>query len=160
DAADAKIATVGSRSELAWAYYARGNARARLGRLQDSIDDANKAMEFGRGALEAKFMGRLQQFAGIQYSFAGNPKQALATFEAQLRDTNVKGAKGWQFNGNRQISGLLIQMGDIPQADAYLRRSVALMQEARTSGFPGWRTSYTNNGQSWEADLEYHRALL
>ena len=51
-------------------------------------------------------------------------------------------------------------MGDIAQAEAYLRRSLTLIQEARTSGFPGWRTSYANSGQSWEADVEFHRAII
>ena len=51
-------------------------------------------------------------------------------------------------------------MGDIPQADAYLRRSLTLMHEARTSGMPAWRESYALLGQSWEADLETHRAII
>ncbi len=51
-------------------------------------------------------------------------------------------------------------MGDIEQAEAYLRRSQALLQEARTSGFPGWRTSYAIYGQSWESDIEFNRAII
>jgi hypothetical protein len=65
-------------------------------------------------------MGRLQQFAGLQNAFAGNPKQALAIFQNQVRDTNTPGAKGFLFNGSRNAAGILIQMGDIEQADAYL----------------------------------------
>ena len=38
---------------------------------------------------------------------------------------------------NRQISNVLVQMGDVAQAEAYLRRNLALIQEARTSGLPG-----------------------
>ena len=47
-----------------------------------------------------------------------------------------------------------------PQADAYLRRSVTIMQEAGTSGLPLWREKYAVLGQSWEADLEAHRAII
>jgi hypothetical protein len=76
------------------------------------------------------------------------------------RHANVPGAKGFLFGGHRQISFFLIQMGDVEQADAYLRRSLTLIQEARTSGLPGWRTNYEQIGQSWESDLEYHRAIM
>ena len=51
-------------------------------------------------------------------------------------------------------------MGDLAQAEAYLQRSRALIQEARTSGLPGWRTSYASRGQSFEADFEQHRAAI
>ena len=59
-----------------------------------------------------------------------------------------------QFNANRSIAAILIQMGDIPQAEAYLRRSLTAIQEARTSGLPGWRASYARFGQSWEGEIE------
>ena len=158
--ADAPPPAGGSKSELAWFYYERGQARGQLGRMSEAIDDANKAMEVGRGAIDANMMGRLQQFAGIQYSLAGNLKQALAIYQDQARITNVPGAKGFQFDGNQQIASFLLQMGDIEQADAYLRRSQALLQEARTSGMPGWRTSYAKLGHSFEASYENHRAMI
>ena len=43
-----------SREDLAQFYFDRGNARAQLGRLADSIADANKAIEVGRGAVSAR----------------------------------------------------------------------------------------------------------
>ena len=160
DKADAPAPAGIAKADLAWFYYQRGNARSQLGRIKDALDDASKAIEVGRGAIDANRLGRLQQFAGLQHSFAGNPRQALAIFQAQVRDTNVKGAKGFLFGAYRQIGGILLGMGDIDQADAYLRRSHALLQEARTSGMPGWRTSYAQRGQSWEADYEDHRASI
>lgn len=150
----------GSRQDLGWFYYTRGNARARLGRLNEAIADANKAIDVARGSVDANFIGRLEQFAALQYSAAGNPKQALAVFSGQVRDTNANGARGHMFSSNVQISRILIQMGDLEQADAYLRRNLALIQEARTSGMPGWRTSYITLGQSWEAHVELHRGIM
>jgi hypothetical protein len=72
----------------------------------------------------------------------------------------MPGAKGYLFNGYRHISATLIQMGDIPQAEAFLRRNIALIEEARTSGLPGWRSRYPIVGQSWETDVEYNRAII
>jgi CHAT domain-containing protein len=149
-----------SREELARFYYRRGNAHAKLGHLNMSIADAEKAIDTGRGVIDANLLGRLQQFAGIQYSAAGNPKRAFEIFQRQIRDANAPGAKGFLFGGYRQISLFLIKMADIAQAESYLRRNLALIQEARTSGLPGWRSSYALRGQSWEADVEQNRAII
>ncbi|MGY3544505.1 CHAT domain-containing tetratricopeptide repeat protein [Bradyrhizobium sp. USDA 4469] len=150
-----------SREDLAQFYFDRANARAQLGRLAESITDANKAVEVGRGAVSASMMGRLTQLAALQYSTVGDPKRALEIMQRQLREVaTMPGAKGYLFNANRSIAGILIQMGDIPQAEGYLRRSLAGIQEARTSGLPGWRSSYAKMGQNWEAEIEAARAMI
>jgi CHAT domain-containing protein len=160
DEADAKPTGKEPREDLAQFYLDRGNARAELGRLADSLADANKAMEVGRGAVSARMMGRLIQFAALQYAIAGDPKKAFEQHQRQLKEVAAQGAKGYQFGANRAIAGILIQMGDIAQAEAYLRRSLPLIQEARTSGLPGWRSSYVTYGHSWESDIELGRAML
>jgi len=150
-----------SRAELTQFYFDRSNARAQLGRLADSIDDANKAMEVGAGAVSAHFMGRLMQLAALQYSLAGDPKKALELNQRALREiATQRGAAGYAFPGNRAVSGILIQMGDTAQAEGYLRRSLTAIQEARTSGLPGWRASYPKLGQNWEGEIELHRAMI
>jgi CHAT domain-containing protein len=150
-----------SREDLAQFYFDRANARAQLGRLAESIADANKAMEVGRGAVSPNMMGRLMQLVGLQYSVAGDPKKSVDMFQRQLREiTTQPGAKGYQFASYRMIAGSLIQMGDVAQAEANLRRSQAGIQEARTSGLPGWRASYARMGQNWEAEIEGTRAQI
>ena len=139
-------------------YFDRANARAQLGRLKDSIADASKAEE--RSASDTNMQGRVQQLLASQYSAAGDPKKAFDVFRRQLAFANTPGSKGYQFLANRQIAGIMIQMGDIPQAEAYLRRSDAPIREARTSGLPGWRRSYGIYGQNWEAEIEIGRAML
>ena len=49
--ADCQPDRQGNREDLAQFYFDRGNARAQLGRLADTIADANKAIEVGRGPL-------------------------------------------------------------------------------------------------------------
>jgi CHAT domain-containing protein len=51
-------------------------------------------------------------------------------------------------------------LGDVAQAEAVLRRSLPVLQEARTSGFPQWRSAYAAFGQSWESDIELGRAMI
>ncbi len=158
--ADASVPSKASSSELAHFYYNRGNARSTLGRLHDATDDANKALEAARRAGEPRFLGRTEQFAGLQYLLAGDPKKALDIFEGQLHTAEQKHAQGWIFNGVRHIIVILLQMGDLARAEAYLQRSVKTIQTARTSGLPGWRKSYALRGQSWEGDVEYARAII
>ena len=150
-----------SRGELAQFYYDRGSARAQLGRLADSIADANKAVEVGKGAVSPKAMGRLMQLGSLQYALAGDPKKALEILQRQYREVaTVKGSLGYAFNTNRLMAGLYIQMGDVAQAEAVLSRSLPLLQDARTSGFPKWRQFYSVYGQSAESDVEFGRAMI
>jgi CHAT domain-containing protein len=160
---DADAAPTGkeSRQDLAQFYFDRANARSQLGRLAESIADADKAAEVGRGAVSPNMLARIMQLQSLQYSLAGDPKRALEIVQRLLRETvNTPGAKGYQFNSNRAFAAILIQMGDIAQAEAYLRRSLIAIQEARTSGLPGWRASYARFGQSWEGEIEISRAMI
>jgi CHAT domain-containing protein len=159
---DADVTPTGKESPagLSSFYFNRAAARSQLGRLDDSIADANKGIEVGRGAIDANMTGRLKQFLALQYSSAGDPKKALEIYQQELRETNVAGAKGYQFPANRLVCSILVQMGDLAQAEVYLRRSLALLQEARTSGLPGWRKSYDKLGQNYEAEVEFTRAII
>ena len=159
-AADAQPRAGMSPTDLSRFYYDRGNARAALGRLKDAIGDAEKAVETARGAVDANFLGRLLQFQALQYSVSGDPKRGLETLQRLVRDANAPGAKGFLISGYRAIASILIQTGDIAQAETYLRRNIALVEEARTSGLPGWRSSYPALGQAWESELEFHRAMI
>lgn len=150
-----------SRQDLAQLYFDRANARAQLGRLAEAMSDADKAVEVGRGAVRPNLLARMLQLQSLQHALAGDPKRALEIMQRLLREAaSMPGAKGWQFNTNRGVAAILIQMGDVAQAEAYLRRSQTVIQEARTSGHPNWRSAYSRFGQSWEGELELARALI
>jgi tetratricopeptide (TPR) repeat protein len=91
----------------------------------------------------------------IQYNIIGEPKKALTVLLQIARETNVKGAQGWGFNANRHITENYVLLGDFNQAEAYVRRSQALLQEAK-----GW-ASYTGYLRaSFHADVEQSQARL
>src|ERR1700729_2699295 len=112
-----------ARGELSQFYFERSSARSQLGRLADAITDANKAIEAGRGVIDAFTMGRNTQLLALNYFYAGDLKQSLDIYLRMLRETNAQGAKGYAFSTNRQISNVLAQMGDVPQAEAHQRPS-------------------------------------
>jgi CHAT domain-containing protein len=159
-ASDAKPPGNAAPANLAKFYYDRGNARTQLGRLSESIEDANAAVEAAGKTGDPRLLGRVEQFLGMQQARAGKPKQAMAVFLRRAADINVRGARGQQFNNNRLISDFYLQMGDIPQAEAYLRRNTTLLAEARTSGMPGWRAIYPIFGQNWESEVERQRGMI
>jgi CHAT domain-containing protein len=150
-----------ARVDLAQFYFDRANARAQLGRLADATADANKAVETGRGVASPNMMARMMQLQSFQYATAGDPKRAFEIMQRLLHEfAGTPTAKGYQFNANRSMGAILIQMGDIPQAEAYLRRSLTGIQEARTSGLPRWRASYARLGQNWEGEIEISRGQI
>jgi CHAT domain-containing protein/tetratricopeptide (TPR) repeat protein len=159
--ADASPTGKESRAALTEFYYDRAKARGELGRAAESAADAEKGFETGRGAVANVLLGRLLQLAALEYSVAGDPKKAFDTNLRLLREVaGQQGSKGYQITTNRALAANLIQMGDVAQADAYLRRNLPLIQEARTSGMPTWRAAYAIYGQNWEADMDYGRAAL
>jgi hypothetical protein len=47
------------------------------------------------------------------------------------------------------MAAIYIKLGDVAQAEAVLRRNLPVLQQARTSGFPLWRSNYATFGQGW-----------
>jgi CHAT domain-containing protein/tetratricopeptide (TPR) repeat protein len=159
--AETKPAAGASRAALAQFYLERGTARGQLGRLADSIADLDKGIEAGRGSATPTLMARLVQLAALQYTSAGDPKKGLELFQRLLRDTaNTPGAKGFVHSANRSIASLLIQMGDIAQAEGVMRRSQPAIEEARASGHPAMRAAYAKFGQNWESEIELGKGFI
>ena len=129
--------------DLAKFYFDRSNARSQLGLgLGEAIADCNKAIETGTKIVNANLMGRFQQFLAQLYTASGDPRKELEINQRQLAASNAPGARGFAFGANLKIAQISIQMGDVAEAEASLRRNDALIDEARTSPEQGWRTSY------------------
>ena len=143
-----------SQAQLADFYYDRGNARSLLGRTIEALADGEKALAAAAASGDSYFGQRIRQFISIQKIALGDIKGALQVAQFMITDANRPGQKGYLFNAQRMAANILVQMGDIPQAEGYMRKSIALLHEARTSGLPGWRTNYPIKGRGWEGDVE------
>jgi CHAT domain-containing protein len=159
--ADADLAPPSNKSptQLSQFYYDRGTTRALLGRNQDALADAQKALEVGKGAIPFRQAWRIRQFMALQYRALGDPKQGVAVLEAMVRDAG-QGNHGSAINAGRNLVQALIPMGDVDQAEAYARRVTALAQEARGSPNPSWRAAYRVYGNSFEADADAARGSV
>src|SRR6185312_15961829 len=159
-AADAEPPKSGSKSDLAQFYYNRGNARASLARNDEALADALKAWEVGQGGLEEKQDTRIIQFVGLQYLAAGRPKEGIDFWLKAVGLGEQPGRRGALISAARGIAQAYVAMGDVNQADAFARRVISRVQEARGSPHPKWREVYKNAGSSWEADSDLARALI
>jgi CHAT domain-containing protein len=149
-----------SQADLANFYIDRGTARSALGRNMEALADGEKALAAALASGDGYFGQRIRQFITLQKLALGDIKGALQISLFMIKDADRPGQKGYLFNAQRIAATILVQMGDIPQAEGHMRRSLALLQEARTSGQPGWRTNYNTKGRSWEGEVEAIRATI
>jgi CHAT domain-containing protein len=138
-------------------YYNRGNARLTLGRVDEALADAQKAVQ-AAGDVHLAHLAR--QFIGIVKMHQGDPKGALQAFQDLHRTATAHHLSGWIVNSSWNIIVSAIAMGDVAQAEGYLQRMNLAITEARTSGIPGLRQAYQLYGRSWEADYEASRAAV
>lgn len=147
-------------ADLAQFYFERAKARSELGRLSESVADGQKAIDTGKGVVSGAVLGRFLQFLSQEYAATGDPQKGLEINQSRLAGANVPGARGFALSANVQIAQILIQMGDIEQADAYVHRSDVLIHEIRTSLETGWRSTYAVKGQDWESIVENGHAII
>lgn len=158
--ADAAPPAGAAPARLAQFYYDRGNARALLARNKEALADGLQALAAGKGTIDALQLLRIRQFVALQYRTLGDLKSAMASSEQIARDGNQFGRRGSTINALANMVRTAIAMGEVEQADAYARRVEALVQEARGSPNPKWRTNYQIYGHSWEADLDWVRGQV
>jgi CHAT domain-containing protein len=146
--------------KLAQFYYDRGNARALLAQNKDALADGLQALTINKSTGDYSQLVRIRQFVGLQYKALGDPKNAAAIFDLTARDAEPNQRRGAAINALGNISRLYILMGDITQAGTYASRVQALVQEARGSPNPKWRTAYAIYGHSWEADADETHGIV
>jgi CHAT domain-containing protein len=168
--ADAPPPTGASKAALATFYYNRAHARVNLGHNRDATTDAERAVQYAKGVVKTEELGRLLFLLGLQYMREGAPKKALEIFLRLVQEAERGGRKGWLFTGYRWISRILIDMGDFTQAESYVRKGQALLQESRSWSDQRFRTGWALNaelasaglydarGELREAEASYRRA--
>ena len=153
--ADAQPKAGLNRGELAKFHYQRCQARSVLGESTNAIADCEQAVELGRGSLSKGDSMRLLQGLALQHAYAANAKKALEVLLRMAREADAKGTRGWLFNTQRHIADAYVTLGDLNQAEAYVRKNNALIGEAR-----GWKTYVGFRRASWHADVERGNARM
>ena len=172
-AADAKELDSSDRLKLARFFYDRSQARMLLGEFKPALSDAKQAVEVGQQAASAFELSRYVQGLAIQYANMGDPKQSLEEWQTLLHQFELPGArKGLLFNTYRHIVELYIQIGDLNQAEAYVKKAESTIEELRGSpNYLGYLRSTAEaevktaeatldeaRGRYGDAEVEYARA--
>ncbi len=169
--ADANAAVPNTRDNamLARFYYGRAEARALVGRTRDAIADCEKAIELA-GSFSPE-EGQYQQFLSVQYGALGDYKRAIEINQALARNYEHMNRKGAIFAANLRIINAFMNVGDLKQAEEYLRKSQALLKELKswkgTDQYGSYFEAYTEvpkadllfrHGRYHDAELAYHKA--
>ena len=117
-------------------YYRRGQARAALGRLTEAVADSAKAVEYAADYPADGSRIELQQESQLRLS--GDYREALTILERMAQRLNVTQPpnKGRAFTINQRMTINLLNLGEISKAEACVKRSIALLSEAR-----GWQNA-------------------
>src|SRR5262249_31643024 len=141
------------RGAMALFLYGRAQARARLGDYRGAIADLETAVQQAKGAMEHAEYGRILQGLALQYGYVGELKKSLDTWLRLAREMDTQGTRGYLFNSYRNIGQLHASLGDFGQAEVYVNRNNALLNEAR-----GWNTFVGFRRAWWQGDVERGRA--
>src|SRR5215472_124999 len=146
--------------QLAQFLFDRAGARALLARNKDALADSLQALDIAKHGMDVRFLARTRRLVAQQYQAMGDRKDAIAMLQEQVGEGAVPGRRGTLISSLRFIAQILVSMGDVSQANAYANRAEAMVQEARGSPNPSWRTSYAVYGHGWEADADAARGLV
>lgn len=158
--ADATPPANASAETLTEFYYHRAGARALLARDQDALGDGLQGLTIGKHGVEMRTLARLRNLTALQYRILGDPKNAVALLDAQIREGLAPGQQGSVINAMSLMVDTLVAMGDVSQAATYAGRAEAMVQEARGSPSPNWRTAYSKYGKVWESSADTVRAEI
>jgi CHAT domain-containing protein len=156
--ADSPPPAGGSTQNLLQFHYDRASARLILGRTGEALADAQKALQFAQG--DVRSSNRSRQLIAVVKQAIGDQKGALQSFQEINRAANAGHLNGWIIGSSFNLISTLITVGDVAQAEGYLRQLTVAITEGRTSGKPGLRQTYAAAGRMWESDYEGSRGII
>lgn len=147
-----------SNSELGQFYLSRAFSKSEMGLFREAISDSQLALKYLQD--DRRREGRAKQLIALQYNFVGDYPNAIKSWLDLIETKNVE--TNYKFNGYRNIEQNYIAMGNLPEAEVYLRRSESLLEYVRQPG------SLTNEKPPWlpinsefaEFEVIMSRALL
>lgn len=146
--------------DLVQFYYDRGNARYTLGRTDEALQDGLDALRIAKGQVEVKQTTRIRHLIALQYKLRGEFTEAIKLYKDIIKEGNQPGSKGTLISSARNIAQVFISIGDVNQADSFVKNTLTLVQEARTSPHPNWKKSYSIYKNSWEAEVNLAQGLI
>ena len=153
DANAAVPATKDNRVLVAF-YYQRAQARVLVARRQDAISDCETSLGYeSKLPVGARSQFKCEEILADQYFALGNSKRAIEIDEALVGKYEQR-ARARLFATYLRIIKAYISIGQLDQAEAYLKRSQELLVESST-----WKNVEMHRSD-FEAFVETGNALL
>src|SRR5262249_14874407 len=134
-------------------YFRRAQARASLGRLTDAIADCAQAVNNSSDYVNDGSV--IENYQESLMRLNGDYREAIALLERMAQKLDVSNAnKGRAFGINQRIALNLFSLGELSEAEAYVKRNTALLSQARS--WPNVHPFLSN----WEAIVENGQANL
>ena len=153
-------------------YFGRCQARATLGRSREAIADCQMAIKQGGDFLTQ--VSRYQQLLSNLHRTLGEFRRSIEIELEMLRgfENQPRGGRGRMFSSHVRLALAHLNVGDVRQAEMYVKKNQALLQTSRDwQGVDAIRSSWTANvengnaalfqarGQYKEAEAAYGRAI-
>jgi len=126
--------------------------RGRLGRVREAIADLDKAIGLAEAQKAEPLVNRARMLQGQLYGWSGETKNALRA----LSEVDRRTPAGRRYNTTRWIGILLIELGDLDQADAAMQRNRDALAVAEKS--PDWTTDPSRSFT--EAHVQFGNAAI
>jgi CHAT domain-containing protein len=130
-----------SNSELGQFYLLRAFSRSELGLFREAIGDARLALKYVQDDPERE--GRAKQHIALQYAFIGDYPNAIKSWLDLTETKNVRA--NLKMNGYRNLELTYLAMGNLREAEVYLRRSESFLEYLKQTG------SLVNEKRAWAA---------
>jgi hypothetical protein len=122
-----------NRSALAEFYYKRAQSRATIGRIKESLVDAELAIESAQGVADyVTVISRYEQFLGNRF-FETEDFNRMNELLSRQKTVLSQSRRSRLFNLNIMQIKLFLRIGDINRAEALVVENRKLLDEAR-----GW----------------------
>jgi CHAT domain-containing protein len=144
-----------SDSELCQFFLSRALSRSEIGLFREAISDAQMALKYLQD--DPMREGTAKQLIALQYGFIGDYPNAIKSWLDLTETRSV--ASNLRINGYRNIEQAYISLGNLGEAELYLRRSESLLEQLKQSG------SFTDKKRPWlahnaEAEVSMGRAVF
>jgi CHAT domain-containing protein len=154
--ADAQPPANAEQKALARFYFQRAGARVQLGRVGESVHDAEMAIELGRDQeLGLAYLG-YKQLLGQIYGWNGSLKRANEVFWSVKRAVPEGRYPGVLFSVTRWLGINTIQLGHLDEAEQILKQNQAYFTEVEKR--PDWSTNPARS--HIQADVAFGNAML
>ena len=149
---DARPPAGSDRNALIKFYRERAGHRAELGR-RDAIADIDMVIKLGQDRQDREILSA-RSFRATELLNSTEYTAALAELNTMPALANRIGAFGYLFSIYRQTVQVLLATGDLAQAETYVRRIQAHLNEMRT------RPAYAEFRTRWESHVERAKGHL